>query len=121
MAKGIKNLTKMQKDVLYSFTHYYNCALLYHTGWLTYFLDNKYSIHTGTARSLIKRGILKLKGFHLDYPYGPPYSYTSTRRRSPLLLMTKENRVQIALGTMEPACYVYELNPEYLEALTNIV
>ena len=117
MAKGIKNLTNAQKDALYHFIQYPTCVLLYHTGWLSYFLDNKYPIHNTTAISLIKRGVLKLRGFHLDYPYGPPY----TPVNNDLLLMTKENRVQIALGTMDPACYVYELNPKYLEALKRIV
>lgn len=117
MAKGIKNLTDTQKDTLYHFVHYHTCVLLYHTKWLKYFLDNRHSILTITATSLIKRGILKLKGFHLDYPYGPPY----TPVNNDLLLMTKENRVQIALGTMDPACYVYELNPKYLDALKRII
>lgn len=117
MVKGIKNLTNAQKDVLYHFIQYPTCVLLQHTKWLSYFLDNKYPIHNTTAISLIKRNILKLRGFHLDYPYGPPY----TPVNNDLLLMTKENRVQIALGTMDPDCYVYELNPEYLEALGRIV
>lgn len=118
MAEGIKNLTAAEKNVLYSFVHYTTSRLLYHTKWSSYFLDNrKGPIHNTTAASLIKRGVLKLKGFHLDYPYGPPY----TPVNNDLLLMTKENQVQIALGTIDPACYVYELNPEYLDALKRIV
>ena len=119
MAKGIKNLTKAQKDILYHFVHYRpTCVMLYHIKWSYYTLNNQYPINTITATSLIKRGILKLKGFQLDYPYGPPYTPAGDNK---LLRMTKENRVQIALGTMEPACYIYELNPEYLEALKRIV
>ena len=117
MAKGIKNLTDAQKDTLYHFIHYPTCVLLYHTKWCNYFLDNKILIINTIATSLIKRGVLKLKGFHLDYPYGPPY----TPVNNPILEMTKENQVQIALGTMDPACYVYELNPEYLDELKSIV
>ena len=116
MAKGIKNLTTAQKDVLYHFVHYFACALLYHTGWLSYSLDNKHLILTCTATSLINRGILRLRGFYLDYPYGPPFTPVNNK----LLLMTKENEVQIALGTMDPACYVYELDPKYLEALKKL-
>ncbi len=112
MASGIKNLTSLQKSILYSITHYHGCVMLYNIRFEFYCLNSSgRTVQSRTANSLIKRNVLKLRGYCATWPYNHENE----------ILITEEVKVQIALGLIEPACYVCALDHKYFDALKQIV
>ena len=111
VTKGLKNLTKNQKWVLDIFIRYHNVTLMYHIRNECYILNGNQIISTRTANALIKRNILKLRSYCLAY----------STRYVKQIPMTKEIKVQIALGLIEPVLYVYELDQKYYDRLENIL
>lgn len=120
MTDGIKNLTVQQKDILYSFIHYHGCVMLYNIPFEYYCLNNGGIVKLKTANSLIKRNVLKLRGFCIAEHQHHKYVDAQYCLRNELPI-TEEVKVQIALGTIEPAWYTYRLDHKYFDTLKQIV